>query len=133
MQFESRQSRLLHWMRYSRNVSTETKEIERQTCPLLWCRRVCFDDQELFDHVRHCPYLTNGEYWCAVCSKTESLYCKPYETATSDQLPQADIIYQCLMERAKELFHRMGIGYVSVLPRRSISLSAENHSYSRLD
>lgn len=51
-----------HWVERHRDRSANY--MERRTCPLLWCRKVFSDKEQMLEHVSYCDLLRKGEYWC---------------------------------------------------------------------
>lgn len=46
-------------------------DVERRTCPLIWCRDVFPSEDAMLKHVYTCEHLSKGLYWCFRCQKTE--------------------------------------------------------------
>jgi len=110
-------------------MSVETKEVERQTCPFLWCRNVFSNQQELFEHVKMCPHLRKGEYWCSTCSKAEIFRSNIHKTGNSCRRSQKEAS-SCLVEGATKLFRMLGIGSVTQASRRSETMPTDPDSNS---
>ena len=49
-------------------------------CPLLGCRCRFKDIPSTLNHLYLCPWISDGQYWCHFCSRTETLFgCSEYE------------------------------------------------------
>ncbi|PMD33171.1 hypothetical protein L207DRAFT_535229 [Hyaloscypha variabilis F] len=96
--------RFLAWVAYTRKYTDEwIMEDERRTCPLLWCRTVFKDQEEMLKHVWNCEHLSKGLYWCFHCQKPERVgkfQCKRCQGLPSRTDRMASV--------AKKIFSRLG-------------------------
>lgn len=66
--------RFLAWVAYTRRFSNDAiTNDERRTCPLLWCRTVFDNQDQMLQHVWNCPHLSKGLYFCFHCQKSERM------------------------------------------------------------
>jgi hypothetical protein len=97
--------RFLAWVAYTRKFSDSSMtDIERRTCPLLWCRDVFPSEEAMLKHVYTCEHLSKGLYWCFHCQKPERVgkfQCKRCQGTPS----AADRITTV----AKKLFSGLGV------------------------
>ncbi|KAG9240107.1 hypothetical protein BJ878DRAFT_484148 [Calycina marina] len=64
----------LSWVSYTRQYALPSiTDEERRTCPLLWCRQVFLNQEEMLRHVWNCEKLSKGLYWCFQCQKPETV------------------------------------------------------------
>ena len=61
----------LSWVAFDRRPAQNIPNLERLSCPLLWCRKSFDDHGKLVDHVSTCSYLDQGEYWCPYHQQSE--------------------------------------------------------------
>lgn len=96
--------RFLAWVAYTRKYTDEViTDIERRTCPLLWCREQFPDQEAMLKHVYNCSELSKGLYWCFHCQKPERVgksLCKRCQGVPSRTDRMASV--------AKKIFSRLG-------------------------
>ncbi|MCJ1247727.1 hypothetical protein MMC30_004942, partial [Trapelia coarctata] len=61
----------LSWVAFDRRPAQNIPNLERLSCPLLWCRRSFDDHNKLVNHVATCSFLEQGEYWCPYHQQSE--------------------------------------------------------------
>jgi len=61
----------LSWVARERRPAQNIPNLERLSCPLLWCRKSFDDHDKLVNHVSTCSYLEQGEYWCPYHQQAE--------------------------------------------------------------
>jgi len=61
----------LSWVAFDRRPAQNIPNLERLSCPLLWCRKSFDDHDKLVNHVSTCSYLEQGEYWCPYHQQSE--------------------------------------------------------------
>jgi hypothetical protein len=66
----------LSWVARERRPAQNIPNLERLSCPLLWCRKSFDDHDKLVNHVSTCSYLEQGEYWCPYHQQAEQFSTK---------------------------------------------------------
>ena len=59
------------WVEIHRQKSLDLELDELMTCPMLWCREPFKSISATVDHVKSCPWLQDGRYWCPFCRRPE--------------------------------------------------------------
>ena len=61
----------LDWVEGPRQKSPDLEFDELIMCPMLWCRKAFNSISATVDHVKTCPRLRDGWYWCPFCRHPE--------------------------------------------------------------
>ena len=61
----------LDWVAGPRQKSQDLEFDELIMCPMLWCRKSFMSISATIDHVKTCPRLRDGSYWCPFCRRPE--------------------------------------------------------------
>lgn len=104
-------------------------DVERRTCPLLWCREVFPSEEVMLKHVYTCEYLSKGLYWCFHCQKPERVgkfQCKRCQgnPSTADRLTTAARNFFSGLGVMKSATSQAPTGYPNVASRRDSKCSA---------
>ncbi|KUJ20460.1 uncharacterized protein LY89DRAFT_666131 [Mollisia scopiformis] len=61
----------LNWVTYSRDLSPDTTDDQRRTCPV--CEKAFRDRRSMLQHIPTCSKLVNGFYRCIYCNEREKI------------------------------------------------------------
>ena len=109
---ERRQS-FLDWVESYRSVGFNMDE-ELRKCPVIWCREKFNNKEMAARHVLHCPYLSNGWYWCPYHTHPERFL----EPSLQDPLQEKRVaIYEKIDRRQGS---KMLTKILSLFPKKAV-------------
>jgi hypothetical protein len=63
--------RFIVWVAVKRNQTEGITPLEKRQCPLTQCRETFLNHGLMLQHLDSCTWLSEGEYWCHGCNKSE--------------------------------------------------------------
>ena len=96
----------LDWVEGPRQKSLDLEVEELMMCPMLWCREPFNSISATVDHVKTCPRLHDGWYWCPFCRRPERFL----ECDRSCEVSRQPIIRRngSISSQAASFFNRLG-------------------------
>ena len=96
----------LDWVKGPRQKSPDLEVEELIMCPMLWCRKSFQSISATVEHVKTCPRLRDGWYWCPFCRHPE----KFLECDKSCEVNQQPMLRRknSKLSRATSFFSRFG-------------------------
>ena len=127
---QSQKLRFQLWVAYCRTPAQKIPNLERLSCPLLWCRKSFDEHEKLVDHVSNCPFLREGRYWCPYCQRAEA-FAEPEGRHLNDPSPSHKHHGKHMLKEAVNALRKFGSKSLRMATHPARSLNGQEKRWSK--